>query len=81
MANTDKKNFKCDSKTKWEPAMDKAAAMRDAGYDVDLTFVLNAAIVQFRDETAEQTAERLGLVKSDKPVKTYRAPRPRRVAA
>jgi len=74
MANTDIQRFRCDTKTRWEPAMLKLEQMREAGYDVDMTKVLVAEVDRLQSETIEQTAGRLGLTKADGPVSIYRRP-------
>ncbi len=81
MANTDQHKFRCDTVTRWDPAMEKAAQMREAGYDVDLTLVLNHRIDEFLDETMEATAERMGLERETAgPAPIWRRPSPRPVA-
>jgi hypothetical protein len=69
-----KKNFRCDDDPAWDAGLAKAEAMRRAGYDIDMTYVLNSAVRQFADETPEQSAARLGLTKGEKPVAIYRKP-------
>ncbi len=81
MANTDQHKFRCDTQTRWDPAMGKAEAMRQAGYDIDVTLVLNLAIEQFLTETPEETAARLGIERdASKPAAIWRRPAPRPVA-
>lgn len=69
-----KKNFRCTDDAAWEAGLDKAEAMRRAGYDIDMTSVLNAAVQQFAVESAEQSAARFGIAKGDQPVGIYRRP-------
>lgn len=73
MANTDSKNFRCDPAV-WDEAQDKAADMRQLGYDIDVTKVLNAEVARFVAETTEETEARLGLTQGDKPAPMYRRP-------
>jgi hypothetical protein len=81
VANTDKQNFRCPAE-RWGVAQVKAAAMRAAGYDVDVTKVLNAEVVRFNDESMEETAARLGLSRSKEgPVPVWRKPFSRDAAA
>jgi len=76
MADTGSRNFRCPAST-WEAAQDKASDMRGAGYDIDVTKVLNAELSVFTDETIEETAERFELVKGENAAKVYRKPKPR----
>jgi hexokinase len=76
-----KKNFRCTDDEAWDAGLAKAEAMRRAGYDVDMTRVLNDAVTVFVGETPEQSAERLGLVKGEKPVSISSAAAFRRWAA
>jgi hypothetical protein len=69
-----KKNFRCTDDAAWGAGLAKAEAMRRAGYDIDMTSVLNTAVRQFADETPEASAARFGLVKGEKPVAIYRKP-------
>ncbi len=77
MPDTGSRNFRCETE-RWDAAQKKARQMRADGYDIDVTKVLNAELGRFNDETADETAERLGLVKGDEPAKLYRRPAPRR---
>ncbi len=76
MANTDSKNFRCDTQ-RWTDAMTKLENMRASGYDIDMTRALVAEVTRLGTETVKETAERLGLERESVPVKPYRAPRPR----
>lgn len=76
MATTDSRNFRCPDPA-WTAAMDKAAKMRAAGYDVDVTKVLVGEVSRFGAETMQESAKRLGLAKSKEPVRAYRKPFPR----
>jgi hypothetical protein len=69
-----KKNFRCTDDAAWEAGLKKAEAMRRAGYDIDMTSVLNSAVRQFADEETEQSVARFGLTKGEKPVAIYRKP-------
>lgn len=73
MAFTDKQNFRCDGEV-WQRAVQKAADMRRAGYDIDMTYVLNREVDLVLEQTPEQIAKRLGLVKHDAPVPLRRQP-------
>lgn len=74
MAAGTKKNFRCADDAVWEKGLAKAGEMRRAGYDVDMTLVINLAVRQFADETPDQSAERLALTSTDEPVPLYRKP-------
>lgn len=76
-----KKNFRCTDDAAWEDGLRKAEAMRRAGYDVDMTRVLNSAVAVFVAETPAESAERLGLIKGDAPVNIQSAAAFRRWAA
>lgn len=76
MANTDKQGFRY-PKAEWSEAVRKTEEMRRAGYQIDMTEYLVGAVDQFRNETIEQTAERLGLVSAGHPVSINRRPAPR----
>lgn len=69
-----KKNFRCADDEVWKVGIEKTESMRRAGYDIDMSMVLNQAIRQLAAETVEQTARRLELVAADKPVPLYRRP-------
>lgn len=69
-----KKNFRCADDAMWATGLEKAESMRRAGYDIDLSLVLNQAIRQFIGETVEQTARRLELTAAENPVPLYRRP-------
>lgn len=64
MANTDKQNFRCDTQTRWRPAMDKLAAMRADGWDVDMTLVLGEVVDFIRDAEPYEIAQRFELEKA-----------------
>lgn len=74
MATGTKKNFRCTDDAVWEKGLAKAEEMRRAGYDVDMTLVLNLAVRQYAEETDRETAERLGLVRGGRPMPLYRRP-------
>jgi hypothetical protein len=76
MPDTGSRNFRCETE-RWDAAQTKARAMRTSGYDIDVTKVLNAELARFNDETADETASRLGLTKGSEPAKLYRRPVPR----
>lgn len=74
MANTDKQNFRCDTETRWQPAMAKLEMMRAKGYifreadprgsvRVDMTRVLGDVVDKIRDASTAEIAEMLGLEK------------------
>jgi hypothetical protein len=69
-----KKNFRCTDDAAWEAGLKKAEAMRRAGYDIDMTIVLNTAVIQFPNESIEESVARLGLTKTGAPVAIYRKP-------
>jgi hypothetical protein len=79
MADTGSRNFRCPDTT-WDAAQLKAQQMRQEGYDIDVTKVLNAALGAFLAETSEHTAERLALPKGGTPAPVYRRPKPRMAA-
>ena len=74
MATGTKKNFRCSDDELWDKGLTKTEDMRRAGYDIDMTMVLNRAVRQLAEETPEQTAERLGLQAGEGPAKLYRRP-------
>lgn len=78
MANTDKQNFRYPGGP-WDEAVTKTEDMRRAGYSIDMTSLLGSEVDRFRDETIEETAERLGLENAGHPVSINR--RPARTAA
>jgi hypothetical protein len=73
VASTDKQNFRYPGE-EWKQAGEKCQAMRDAGYDIDMTKLLTREVDQFRNESTATTVKRLGLVRSSAPVKLYRRP-------
>lgn len=73
MANTDSKNFRCDPDL-WTEAMEKLKAMREAGYDIDMSRALVAEVERIAYQPINDIAERLGLTKGEGPVKPYRKP-------
>lgn len=73
MADTEKQNFRY-PKERWAEAVAKTVAMREQGYDIDMTKVLGAAVDQFIAEGNSDTAVRLGLVAGEKPAPVWRKP-------
>lgn len=74
MANTDKQNFRCDKRSRWEPAMARLEALREAGYEMgsedergsrrfDMTRVLGDRVNWIRDAPEAEIVEALGLVR------------------
>lgn len=61
MADTDKQNFRCDTKTLWTPFREHVEAMQAAGYKVDMSMILRAEVTRTINETPRETASRLGL--------------------
>ena len=74
MSVTDRHNIRS-PKERWKPAADKCEQMRRAGYDIDVTLVMNHALVDFAKESIDDTAERMGLAKGDQPARIRRQPR------
>lgn len=62
-----KKNFRAENR-EWAAGIRKTEDMRRAGYVVDMTVVMEAALREFVGESMEETATRLGLVKGDSPI-------------
>jgi hypothetical protein len=73
MANTEKQNFRYPTE-RWRKAVAKLAAMREKGWDIDMTKVLSREVDQLLAETDAATAKRLGLVKGKEPVPAWRNP-------
>lgn len=73
MADTEKQNFRYPVE-RWRSAMTKLEDMRKAGYDIDMTKVLSAEVDRIIGETADSTAERLGLVAGEAPAAVWRKP-------
>jgi hypothetical protein len=79
MADTEKQNFRCDTQTRWAPAMAKLATMREHGYDIDMTKVLCAFVDWIRDTPEEDIAAGFGVERGGEPVSVWRNPFPRGV--
>lgn len=80
MSERNKKNFKVRDLEDWDTGLRKCEQMRRAGYDIDMTMVLNAAVERFAAESAEDTAKRMGIQKGEEPVAAWRNPYPRTVS-
>jgi hypothetical protein len=76
-----KKNFRCTDDAAWEAGLGKGEVMRRAGYDIDMTSVLNRAVLQFVEETIEETVARFELTQGEQPVNVHSSAAFRRWAA
>jgi hypothetical protein len=79
MPDTDRHNIRA-PKGRWKAAADKCVEMRRAGYDIDVTLVMNHALVDFANESIDDTVTRLSLTKGDQPAQIRRQPRMREIS-